>query len=630
MRCARAWNPGMDERSGMAGMPLLSVRDLRVSYGDRSVVDGVSFDVAAGRCLGVIGESGAGKSQAFLALLGLTPANARVAGSARLGKDELLGAAAGHLRGRRVAMIFQDPLTSLTPHLRIGEQIAEPLRVHRKLSREQAWKRAAELLDQVRIRDVPQRLRRYPHELSGGMRQRVMIAMALACDPELLIADEPTTALDVSVQAQLLRLLRALLAQRRMGLVVVTHDMGVISALADEVSVMRHGRVVEHAPVAQVLGGAAHEYTRALVAATPRLDDPATPHRDDPATPHRDVGAPGAARPAAARAATLQVRDVAVHHRSYSTALRQPALLRAVEGVSFDVAPGEALGIVGESGCGKSTLVRAVMRLNATQRGRIVWMGREIQDLRGDALRAARAGFQMVFQDPVASLDPMQVVGDIVAEPLRALRPDLDAATREHRVTAQLASVGLGAEYARRRRHELSGGQCQRVAIARAMILEPALLVCDEAVSSLDVSIQAQILELLDSIKRQRGTSIVFVSHNLAVVRQLCERVLVMYLGRIVEAGPTPRVFAEPVHPYTRLLLDSVPLLDPVRERARLDLPVAVDALGADGGGCAFRARCAHAASTCESTRPEPEPTGDAHEVACLRWRDIVKSAAGP
>jgi oligopeptide/dipeptide ABC transporter ATP-binding protein len=593
---------------------LLEVRDLSVAYGGQPVVDGLSLSVAPGTCLGVIGESGAGKSQAFLAMLGLTSRQARVSGEVRLSGENLLTGAAA-LRGRRVAMIFQDPLTSLTPHLRTGEQIAESLIVHRGMPRAQALDHAADLLRQVRVNDVPRRLRQYPHELSGGMRQRVMIAMALACDPELLIADEPTTALDVSVQAQLLALLRQLMATRRMAMIVVTHDMGVISALADDVIVMRAGRIVESGAVAQVLAAPAHEYTRALIAATPRMDS--VPLQNGAGPAHRS-----------GRTA-LEVREVSVHHRIRTPLFHKPLQLHAVDGVSLRVAAGEALGIVGESGCGKSTLARALLRLNDVTTGEIVWLGKPIQDLSGSDLRGVRAGIQMVFQDPVASLDPLQSVAEIVAEPLRALRPELSAADRAARVSAMLDSVGLGPEYATRVARELSGGQCQRVAIARAMVLAPKLLVCDEAVSSLDVSIQAQILELLAAIKREHGTGIVFVSHNLAVVRRLCERVLVMYLGRVVESGSTEAVFRHPRHPYTRMLLDSVPLLDPPRERSRLaaqtfstDTPSAHER----PGGCSFHVRCPAAIPTCAARSPGPERVADDHEVACLRWRDLVKS----
>ena len=591
---------------------LLRVEELTVAYGATQAVDAVSLELARGRCLGVIGESGAGKTQSFLAMLGLLPAQARITGRASLDGVDLLGPGARVLRGQRVAMIFQDPMTSLTPHLRIGDQVAEPLVTHRGMSWKDARTRAALLLEQVRMNDVPRRLRQYPHELSGGMRQRAMIAMALACEPVLLIADEPTTALDVSVQAQILALLRQIVATREMALVVVTHDMGVIAALADDVAVMRGGRIVERGPVARILSAPQHEYTRSLLAATPRVETP---------------GAGSTAAGNGADARPLSIHNLHVHHRIHSGWLRPSTELRAVDGVSLDVGAGEALGIVGESGCGKSTLTRALLRLTPVTGGEIVWLGRAIQDLEGEELRSLRAGMQIVFQNPFASLDPAMRVADIVAEPLRALRPAMSAGQRDAAVTEMLASVGLGPEYAQRRSRELSGGQCQRVAIARAMILSPRLLVCDEAVSALDVSIQAQLLELFEAIKRTHGTSIVFVSHNLAVVRRLCERILVMYLGRVVEEGPTEEVFRNPRHPYTRMLLESVPLLDPTLERARLsnlvvqgETPSAVDR----PSGCAFRTRCPHALSTCAGLRPEPEAVTESHQVACLRWRQIV------
>jgi peptide/nickel transport system ATP-binding protein len=593
----------------MSEPALLAVHSLSVAYGGHTVVDSVSFEIPPRRCLGVIGESGAGKTQVFMALMGLLPPQARATGEATLDGNALLTAAAT-VRGRSVAMIFQDPMTSLTPHLRVGDQIAEPLVVHRGMSWHDARLQAGRLLEQVRMSDVPRRLRQYPHELSGGMRQRAMIAMALACDPKLLIADEPTTALDVSVQAQLLKLLRELIRERAMALALVTHDMGVIAALADDVLVMRNGKVLEHAPVQRILSAPSHEYTRSLLAATPRLESPAP-----------------APKAAASTAPPLIARHVSVRHRLNAGWLGRARWLPAVEDVSFEVRSGEALGVVGESGCGKSTLTRALLRLGPASAGEIVWLGRAVQDLAGEELRRLRDGMQVVFQDPFASLDPHMRVSDIVAEPLRALRPALDAPARAHKVSQMLASVGLGAEYAGRRGRELSGGQCQRVAIARAMILEPKLLACDEAVSALDVSIQAQILELLETLKREHGTSIVFVSHNLAVVRRLCERVMVMYLGKVVESGPTNAVFETPRHPYTRMLLAAVPKLDPAIEHARLD---ALDVRGETPSaldrpsGCPFRNRCPAALPECAARSPETEDTGNSHEVACLRWRDLT------
>jgi peptide/nickel transport system ATP-binding protein len=592
---------------------LLDVADLRVEYGGRAVVRDVSFRIARGRCLGVIGESGAGKSQVFLALLGLLPRSARVTGSARFAETSLLGGGAASLRGRRIAMIFQDPVTALTPHLTIGQQIAEPLIEHRGMSAREAGSHAALLLDQVRMTEVPRRLRQYPHELSGGMRQRAMIAGALAGDPELLVADEPTTALDVSVQAQILVLLRQLIAERNLTLAVITHDMGVIAALADDVAVMREGAIVEEGAVRQLLSAPRHDYTRSLLAATPRIDDPI-----ETSVPDTAAGSP-----------PLVARHVEVRHGIRAGAFRR-ASFTAVDDVSFEVAAGEALGIVGESGCGKSSLVRALLKLGPATAGDIVWLGTNVRDLEPGALRPLRAGVQIVFQDPLASLDPSMTVADIVAEPLRALRPDLSSAERAGRISRLLGQVGLGAEYGTRRSRELSGGQCQRVAIARAMILEPKLLVCDEAVSALDVSIQAQVLALIAQFKRA-GTAVVFVSHNLAVVRRLCERVLVMYLGRVVEAGPVEQVFSTPRHPYTRLLLESVPRLDPEAARTQLASLVAAGEPAADApsalhrpSGCEFHARCPASRPVCAERRPETEEAGKSREVACWRWRDLA------
>ena len=536
--------------------PVLRVDGLTIGFGSRNTVEGVSFELARGRCLGIIGESGAGKTQIFLALLDLLPPTARVSGHARLGEVELIGAGAHAVRGRRVSMIFQDPMTALTPHLTTGDQIAEPLVAHRQMSWGAARAEALRLMDQVRLTEPARRARQYPHELSGGMRQRVTIAMALACDPQLLIADEPTTALDVSVQTGILALLRQLVTERAMSLAVITHDMGVIAGLADDVLVMRAGRVVEQGAVDAVLRAPTHDYTRALLAATPRLDEPL----------------PAAVPPAPAPGDTpLVARGVSVRYRVPLGPFRRAREFLAVDDVSLTVDRGAALGIVGESGSGKSSLTRALMKLSAESSGEIVWLGREVQALRGEALRALRDRAQIVFQDPFASLDPVMTIGEIVAEPLRALRPAMGAAQRTARVATLLAAVGLDSSFLARRSRELSGGQNQRVAIARAMVIEPQLLICDEAVSALDVSVQAQVLELLATFKRTHGTSIVFVSHNLAVVRRLCERALVMYRGKVVEEGAVAEVFAAPRHPYTRLLLDSVPRLDPAAERARLD-----------------------------------------------------------
>ncbi|MGC4111367.1 MAG: ABC transporter ATP-binding protein [Nocardioides sp.] len=534
---------------------LLGVQGLTIGFGGRDTVKDVSFELARGHCLGIIGESGAGKTQIFLGLMGLLPPTARVSGRAQLGDTPLLGAGAVAVRGRRAAMIFQDPMTALTPHLIVGDQVAEPRVVHRGRRWSEARADAVSLLEQVGIAEAARRARQYPHELSGGMRQRVTIAMALAGEPELLIADEPTTALDVSVQAGILALLRRLVLERSMALAVVTHDMGVISALADDVLVMKQGEIVERGDVNSILSNPRHEYTRALLAATPRLDEPLPPVVPAPAA---DPTPP------------LVANHVHVRYPIPRGLFRRDAEFHAVDDVSLSLAPGEALGIVGESGSGKSSLARALLALDGAIEGEVVWLGRAVHDLHGEELRRLRDRAQIVFQDPFASLDPVMSVADIVAEPLRALRPSMSAGERDERVATLLAGVGLDAAHAARRSRELSGGQNQRVAIARAMALAPKLLVCDEAVSALDVSIQAQVLDLLGRIRREQGTSLLFVSHNLAVVRRLCDRVAVMYQGRVVESGPVAQVFAAPAHPYTRRLLDSVPRLDPATERARL------------------------------------------------------------
>jgi oligopeptide/dipeptide ABC transporter ATP-binding protein len=395
-----------------------------------------------------------------------------------------------------------------------------------------------------------------------------------------------------------------------MTLALVTHDMGVIAALADDVAVMREGQVVERGTAARLLGHPDHEYTQSLLAATPRVDQPGASYESTPQL-----------------APVASVSGLVVRHRLRRGWFGAARGFAAVDGVSLSVAPGEALGVVGESGCGKSTLTRALLRLLPASEGGIAWSGQRVENLAGEALRRLRADVQIVFQDPFASLDPSMSVSDIVAEPLRALRPALDAAGRRSLVTRALADVGLGAEFLTRRSPTLSGGQCQRVAIARAMVVEPKLLVCDEAVSALDVSVQSQVLDLLAGIKRERRTALVFVSHNLAVVRRLCERVAVMYLGRIVEEGPSDTVFRAPRHPYTRMLLEAVPLPDPAgarRQLAKLEVRGEPASPIDRPTGCEFRTRCPAALESCAARRPGPEAVDNSHRVACLRWRELA------
>jgi len=683
----------------MSAEDVLSIQQLNISFvtpeEEVAAVRDFSLTVRRGECVGIIGESGAGKSQALLAVMGLLAANARVSGTARFGETELLGqplSVLDTLRGSRMAMIFQDPMTSLTPHIPVGDQIAESLVKHQRLSWQDARARALELLESVHVTDAQRRLSQYPHELSGGMRQRVMIAIALACGPELLIADEPTTALDVTVQAQILSVLAELKDKHAMSLVLITHDLGVIASVADRVVVMQAGRVVEQGDVRDVLKAPRHPYTQALLAAVPRITTRvATPAMASVETAPAPISisapsnnsalgsmrATGEGRPYAiadttepAQSSTslsaasgvqtsaqsrgaalgasdllpaptlvdatadrvtagpplLAVDDVCVEFPVRRGWLKPDARLRAVDRVSFVVHAGEALGVVGESGCGKSTLARAILQLVRPASGQIVWMGdQSLSALPRSALRPLRKQMQIVFQDPLASLDPRMTIGEIVAEPLRVHRPEMGAPARRFAVEQMLARVGLSATMMARYPHEFSGGQCQRAGIARAMILDPKLLVCDEAVSALDVSIQAQIVALLSDLRREYGMAILFVSHNLAVVQQLCDRVMVLYLGRMMELAPTAALYDRPLHPYTRGLLAAVPIPDPDIQKPRLreviggELPSPLN----PPSGCVFRTRCPHAIAICRDERPAWEPVEDGAHVACHRWKEL-------
>ncbi|MEU2127372.1 ABC transporter ATP-binding protein [Streptomyces sp. NPDC018352] len=525
-------------------MSLVEVSDLSISFGDVRAVDGLSFSLEAGGALGVVGESGSGKSASAYALLGLhRGTGAKVGGSIRVAGVDVTAADDAELRalrGAKAAMVFQDPLSSLDPYYAVGDQIAEVYRVHNRASRRAARARAVEVLDRVGIPDAVRRSRSRPHEFSGGMRQRALIAMALACEPRLLIADEPTTALDVTVQAQILDLLHDLRRETGMGLLLVTHDVGVAAESVDEVLVMQSGRAVERGPVDEVLVAPREPYTKALLAAVPRV----TEARERSGTAADDgevlVEADG-------------VRQVFG---------RGKTALAAVDGVSLTVRRGETLGIVGESGSGKTTLGRMLVGLLEPTSGRLT--------------RDARV--QMVFQDPVSSLNPRRSVGESVADPLRASGQRDEAAIRA-RVRDLLTRVGLDPDSYDRYPHEFSGGQRQRVGIARALAAGPELIVCDEAVSALDVTTQAQVTALLAELQRELGLALVFIAHDLAVVRQVSDRVAVMRQGRIVEEGAVDQVYGNPRDPYTKQLLAAVPALDPalatVRRAARKELAAA-------------------------------------------------------
>jgi peptide/nickel transport system ATP-binding protein len=542
------------------GEPLLSVRDLSVSFeGEHATtpaVDGLSLDLAPGEILAVVGESGCGKSVTALSLVGLLGAsNAVTHGSVRYAGQELIGAPEDELRrlrGEQLAMIFQDPLSSLNPVLRVGDQIAEQIRAHRPVGRAEARQRTIGLLRRVDIPDPERRVDAYPHELSGGMRQRVMIAMAISCQPRILIADEPTTALDVTVQAQILGLIRELRAETGAGILLVTHDFGVVAQLADRVAVMDAGRIVEEGAVEEIFERPREGHTKRLLAAVPRIDGPLRERR--PAV----VGGDG---PVLA----LEQLEVSFPVRGRRRLARRDGgdRLRAVDRVSLTVEAGETVGLVGESGSGKSTLARAAVRLLEPSGGTVSFAGRDITRAGRRALNPLRSELQIVFQDPYGSLNPRKRVRDIVGLPLRLQGASKrEAATR---VEGLLVRVGLLPEHADRWPHEFSGGQRQRIGIARALAPDPRLVVLDEPVSALDVTVQAQILDLLDTLQRDLGLAYLFISHDLGVIRQVADRVAVMRAGKLVELASAAEIYARPAHPYTAELLSAVPVPDPRR-----------------------------------------------------------------
>ncbi|WP_244540448.1 ABC transporter ATP-binding protein [Hyphomicrobium sp. CS1BSMeth3] len=671
------------QRHGSSGSPVLSIENLHVHFvtenGTVRAVEGLSYAVAPGEIVAIVGESGSGKSVSALAVMQLLPPNtARIVdGSVRFEGRELLNLdeeEMRRIRGREISMIFQEPMTSLNPVLTIGLQIMEPLLMHLEMSDEEAKARAIELLTLVGITDPESRLEQYPHQLSGGMRQRVMIAIGLACNPKLLIADEPTTALDVTIQAQILELMKDLSRRLGIAVIIITHNLGIVARYADRVNVMYAARLIETGPAEAVFGHPIHPYARGLLAAVPRLDrgrasqlttiEGAPPNLLDPpegcrfrprcrygidkcahvpalaeierghfAACHR-AGEIDALEKASQKADAGELQTGAAekgdpilrinHTLKFFPVgggfLRGPARqVKAVNDVSLHIMPGETLGLVGESGCGKSTLGRLVLRLDDPTGGEILFAGTDLAALSRAEMTGVRKKMQVIFQDPYSSLNPRMTVGQIIGEPMR-VHDIVPKAKVPDRIAELLQLVGLFPYMALRYPHELSGGQRQRVGIARALAVEPDVIVCDEAVSALDVSIQGQVINLLEHLQRKLGLTYLFIAHDLAVVRHISSRVAVMYLGRIVEQASSDELFANPKHPYTQALLAAAPVPDPVIERTRPrtiitgELPSPLN----PPPGCVFHPRCPKATAECKKAVPDTRELVSGHTVACI------------
>ncbi|MEZ5086510.1 MAG: ABC transporter ATP-binding protein [Tessaracoccus sp.] len=543
-----------------SGAPVLKFQDLdvtfRTEFGRLHAVKGLNLEVKPGEVVALVGESGSGKSVSATTALGLLPKTAKIQGQTYVG-DQAIGSLSGGrlraIRGNKVAMVFQEPMTALNPVIRIGDQLIESMEVHGVAYGAEAWQRAIDLVNAVGIDNAEKRVKQFPHELSGGMRQRVVIAMALACDPEVIIADEPTTALDVTVQADILDLLRSLKDKLQTGILLITHNMGVVADMADKVAVMFKGDIVERGTVEEVLLHPQHPYTKKLLAAVPHLGEG-----------HGQFGtAPAPVPPTAAMA--LDVRNLVVEYRRTG---KTP--FRAVDDVSFDVKRGEIVGLVGESGSGKSTIGRALLGLIPSHSGEVRVLDEDLLSLKGAALKGLRKRIGVIFQDPAASLNPRFPIGDVISEPLSVHKVG-DAKSRQARVHELLDAVQLPRSAYNRYPHELSGGQRQRVSIARALALNPDLLIADEPTSALDVSVQASVLAMFTDLQKDFGFACLFVSHDLAVIDSLTHRVVVMQYGKIVERGTREQVLLNPQEEYTKRLLAAAPVPDPIEQRARRD-----------------------------------------------------------
>jgi peptide/nickel transport system ATP-binding protein len=664
---------------------LLRVSHLTTELGSKSsparVVDGVDMEIRRGETFALLGESGCGKSITALSLMRLLPPSGRIrSGQVELGGTDLLQlpeSTMRRVRGGRMGMIFQEPQSSLNPVLSVGDQIAEAVRVHEHRSRRRIPVRVVELLDAVGIPDPGRRVHEYPHQLSGGMKQRVMIAMALAGDPELLIADEPTTALDVTIQAQVLRLLKGLQQQTGMAVLLITHDLGVVAETADRLAVMYAGQIVETATSADFFAGPAHPYSRKLMDSLPtpekragtlaiipgrvppldgcfqacrfaerchRVMDrcrqaepgwyPASPRhrvrcylwaegrpeRDDPVQAPKTRGASHSTE----AELVLAVQGLKLHFPIHRGVFRRVVgYVKAVDGVSMGLRAGRTLALVGESGCGKTTVGKGILQLVPPTGGSVRYGGVNLTALRSRAMRAYRKDLQIIFQDPVASMNPRMLVGDVVGEGLQALGLERDRGRRQERVGHLLEQVGMPADAASRYPHEFSGGQRQRICIARALAVEPRVIVCDEPTSALDVSVQAQILNLLKRLQDEMGLAYLFITHNISVVSYLAHEVAVMYLGRIVEQGTVGEVLDDPKHPYTKALLSAVPVVDPARPREVIRLEGNMPSPAEPPAGCHFHPRCPEAIPACANAYPEEIRPSDTRTVHCIRVGDV-------